>query len=116
LNYGGGAAILVAHIRLPLIAQAVVKVLALAGCTLDDVCKVTVWLDDARDFGSFNRVYLEQFPSAKPARATTEARRGAQALPRRQPEQAHSLTSIALRDALCGGTLPRAADSGAREP
>ena len=49
-------------------------VLALAGCTLDDVCKVTVWLDDARDFGSFNRVYLEQFPNGKPARSTTEAR------------------------------------------
>ncbi len=51
-----------------------VKVLALAGCTLDDVCKVTVWLDDARDFGSFNRIYLEQFPNGKPARSTTEAR------------------------------------------
>jgi enamine deaminase RidA (YjgF/YER057c/UK114 family) len=50
------------------------KVLALADCTLGDVCKVTVWLDDARDFGSFNRVYLEQFPAAKPARSTTEAR------------------------------------------
>ena len=50
------------------------KVLALAGCTLDDVCKVTVWLDDARDFGSFNRLYLEQFPAGKPARSTTEAR------------------------------------------
>ena len=54
---------------LPLLAA-----LALAGCTLDDVCKVTVWLDDARDFGSFNRVYLEQFPNGKPARSTTEAR------------------------------------------
>nr|WP_316639574.1 RidA family protein [uncultured Roseateles sp.] len=50
------------------------KVLALAGCTLDDVCKATVWLDDARDFGAFNRVYLEQFPGNKPARSTTEAR------------------------------------------
>jgi len=50
------------------------KVLALAGCTLDDVCKVSAWLDDARDFGSFNRIYLEQFPGPKPARSTTEAR------------------------------------------
>jgi reactive intermediate/imine deaminase len=49
-------------------------VLALAGCTLDDVCKATVWLDDARDFGAFNRVYLEQFSGNKPARSTTEAR------------------------------------------
>jgi reactive intermediate/imine deaminase len=50
------------------------KVLALAGCTLDDVCKTTVWLHDARDFGSFNRVYLEHFSGNKPARSTTEAR------------------------------------------
>lgn len=50
------------------------KVLALAGCTLADVCKATVWLDDARDFGAFNRVYLEHFKDAAPARSTTEAR------------------------------------------
>ncbi len=29
--------------------------LALAGCTLDDVIKVTAWLDDTRDFAAFNR-------------------------------------------------------------
>ena len=51
-----------------------VGVLALGGCTLADVCKVTVWLHDARDFASFNRIYLEQFPNGKPARSTTEAR------------------------------------------
>lgn len=50
------------------------KVLALAGCTLEDVCKTTVWLHDARDFGSFNRVYMEYFAGNKPARSTTEAR------------------------------------------
>ena len=49
-------------------------VLALAGCTLDDVCKSTVWLQDARDFGSFNRVYMTYFGEKKPARSTTEAR------------------------------------------
>lgn len=49
-------------------------VLALAGCTLDDVCKTTVWLEDARDFGSFNRVYMSYFGEKKPARSTTEAR------------------------------------------
>ena len=51
-----------------------VKVLALAGCTLDDVCKATVWLQDARDFGSFNRIYMSYFGEKKPARSTTEAR------------------------------------------
>jgi len=50
------------------------QVLALAGCTLDDVCKVGVWLDDARDFGSFNRVYMECFGTHRPARSTVEAR------------------------------------------
>ena len=49
-------------------------VLALAGCTLDDVCKTTVWLEDARDFGSFNRIYMSYFSEKKPARSTTEAR------------------------------------------
>jgi reactive intermediate/imine deaminase len=49
-------------------------VLALAGCTLADVCKVGVWLHDARDFGSFNRVYMECFGEHRPARSTVEAR------------------------------------------
>lgn len=50
------------------------QVLALAGCTLADVCKVGVWLEDARDFGSFNRVYMECFGSHRPARSTVESR------------------------------------------
>ncbi|MEO7548950.1 MAG: Rid family hydrolase [Ramlibacter sp.] len=50
------------------------SVLGLAGCTLDDVCKCTVWLQDARDFGSFNRIYMGYFGEKKPARSTTEAR------------------------------------------
>jgi len=50
------------------------KVLALAGATLDDVCKSTVWLQDARDFGAFNRIYMGYFGENKPARSTTEAR------------------------------------------
>lgn len=52
----------------------VAHALALAGCTLEDVVKTTVWLDDARDFGEFNRVYSEFFPGKKPARSTTQAR------------------------------------------
>ena len=50
------------------------SVLALAGAGLDDVCKTTVWLQDARDFGAFNRVYLGYFGANRPARSTTEAR------------------------------------------
>ncbi len=49
------------------------KALVLAGCTLKDVVKSTVWLDDARDFWTFNRVYAEFFSDSKPARSTTQA-------------------------------------------
>lgn len=48
--------------------------LKLAGCTLADVAKVNVWLADARDFGSFNRVYMECFGDHRPARSTVESR------------------------------------------
>ncbi len=48
--------------------------LALAGATLADVCKTTIWLEDARDFGAFNRVYMGYFPGGKPARSTVESR------------------------------------------
>lgn len=48
--------------------------LALAGCTLDDVVKTTVWLEDARDFGAFNAVYGRHFPQNPPARTTVESR------------------------------------------
>ena len=51
----------------------VAHALALASCTLEDVVKTTVWLEDARDFGEFNRVYSEFFPGNKPARSTTQA-------------------------------------------
>lgn len=48
--------------------------LALAGCTMDDVVKTTVWLEDARDFGAFNAVYARHFPKNPPARTTVESR------------------------------------------
>lgn len=48
--------------------------LALAGASLDQVVKTTVWLEDARDFGAFNKVYATYFPSAPPARTTVESR------------------------------------------
>ena len=52
----------------------VVQALALAGCVLEDVVKTMVWLDDARDFDEFNRVYSEFFPGNRPTRSTIEAR------------------------------------------
>ena len=56
------------------VMENLLSVLALAGASFDDVCKSTVWLQDARDFGSFNRVYMTYFGEKKPARSTTEAR------------------------------------------
>lgn len=49
-------------------------VLALAGCTLADVIKVTVWLDDPRDFSSFNAVFEKHFIDHPPARSTVQSR------------------------------------------
>ncbi|HEX2010176.1 MAG TPA: RidA family protein [Roseateles sp.] len=49
------------------------RALALAGCTLEDVVKTMVWLNDAGDFDEFNRVYSEFFPGNKPTRSTMQA-------------------------------------------
>src|SRR5215468_3681803 len=43
------------------------RALGLAGCTLADVVKVTVWLQDAANFARFNDVYRQYFPGSKPA-------------------------------------------------
>ncbi len=50
------------------------EALKLAGCAMDDVVKTTVWLEDARDFGAFNKVYARHFPKNPPARTTVESR------------------------------------------
>lgn len=47
----------------------VIAILAKAGCTLADVVKCTVWLDDPRDFQSFNRIYAGYFGDNLPARS-----------------------------------------------
>jgi reactive intermediate/imine deaminase len=61
-----------AHARQTL--KNVAHVLALAGCTLSEVVKTTVWLEDSRDFEEFNRVYAEFFPGNKPSRSTLQAK------------------------------------------
>ncbi|MCR9135140.1 MAG: RidA family protein [Alphaproteobacteria bacterium] len=48
--------------------------LELAGCTLEDVVKTTVWLRDRDDFAEFNAAYAEHFPVDPPARSTAESR------------------------------------------
>lgn len=56
------------------VLQNMEKVLAMAGCTLSDVVKTTVWLRDRADFAEFNAAYAEFFPDSTPARSTAESR------------------------------------------
>lgn len=53
--------------------QNVVAILEKAGCTLKDVVKANIWLDDARDFHAFNRVYASYFGEGFPARACVQS-------------------------------------------
>ncbi len=50
------------------------SVLALADCGLEDVVKVNCWLDDPRDFSSFNAVFEKHFIDNPPARSTVQSR------------------------------------------
>ncbi len=43
------------------------------GLGLEQVVKATVWLADTRDFWPFNKVYLEYFGAALPARSCVRA-------------------------------------------
>ena len=48
----------------------IVAILDEAGYDLQDVVKVSAWLDDPRDFWSFNGVFKEYFQGNPPARST----------------------------------------------
>ena len=50
-----------------------VAILNEAGYGLEDVVRVGVWLDDARDFGAFNAVYVGYFGDNPPARACVQS-------------------------------------------
>lgn len=50
-----------------------ISVLKLADCGLEHVVKVNVWLDDARDFSSFNAVFEKYFLDHPPARSTVQS-------------------------------------------
>ena len=50
------------------------RCLELAGASLSDVVKTTVWLRDRDDFPAFNAAYAEYFPKDPPARSTAESR------------------------------------------
>jgi reactive intermediate/imine deaminase len=51
-----------------------VAILQESGYALEHVVRCGVWLDDARDFPSFNRVFREYFGENPPARACVESR------------------------------------------
>jgi 2-iminobutanoate/2-iminopropanoate deaminase len=50
------------------------RCLASAGCSTDDVVKVTAFLSDLEDFDAYNRVYEQRFAAPYPARSTVGAR------------------------------------------
>ena len=53
--------------------QNVIAILKEAGYGVDDVVRVGVWLDDPRDFPTFNRIYAGYFGANPPARACVQS-------------------------------------------
>lgn len=51
-----------------------IAILSEAGYGVEDVVRVGVWLDDPRDFWTFNKIYTEYFGENPPARACVQAR------------------------------------------
>jgi enamine deaminase RidA (YjgF/YER057c/UK114 family) len=54
--------------------DAIGRILAEDGATLDDVVRVTTYLQDTRDFGRYNKVFAANFANAALARTTVEAK------------------------------------------
>ena len=54
--------------------ESIRRILAEEGADLSDVVKVTVYLEDARNFGRYNKVFAEYFADGCLARTTVEAR------------------------------------------
>ncbi|MCZ4093993.1 MULTISPECIES: RidA family protein [Sinorhizobium] len=51
-----------------------IAILHEAGYGVEDVVRVGVWLDDPRDFWSFNGIYAQYFGENPPARACVQSR------------------------------------------
>ncbi|KGD34404.1 RidA family protein [Burkholderia pseudomallei] len=51
----------------------VIAILKEAGYSLEHVVRCGVWLDDARDFASFNKVFISYFGEHPPARACVQS-------------------------------------------
>ena len=54
--------------------ECIKRILLLDGADLGDVIKVTVYLEDARNFGRYNKVFAEYFPEGRISRTSVEAR------------------------------------------
>ena len=54
--------------------ECIKRILELDGAGLPDVVKVTAYLEDARNFGRYNKVFAEYFPEGRISRTTVEAR------------------------------------------
>jgi reactive intermediate/imine deaminase len=50
-----------------------IAILKEAGYGLEDVVRVGVWIDDPRDFWSFNKVYVSYFGDHPPARSCVQS-------------------------------------------
>ena len=54
--------------------ESIRRVLQCDGADLENIVRITVFLEDARDFGRYNRTFAEYFPDGLLARTTVEAR------------------------------------------
>ena len=53
--------------------QNLLAILDEAGYGVEDVVRVGVWLDDPRDFWTFNKIYAEYFGANPPARSAVQS-------------------------------------------
>ncbi len=56
-----------------MVIKNIIDVLKLADCGLENVVKVNAWLEDPRDFTSFNCVFAKYFTKNPPARSTVQS-------------------------------------------
>ncbi len=61
------------EVQTRVVLETIAMTLEEAGCTMADIVKNTIWLEDTRDFAGFNKVYGEFFPEDPPARATVRS-------------------------------------------
>ena len=54
--------------------ESIRRVLQAGDADLQDIVRITVYLEDTRDFGRYNRVFAEFFPDGMLARTTIQAR------------------------------------------